>query len=98
MQVFLTGGTGFVGSYLSKELLRQGHEVSILTRRESPAPRRCPASVTSPATPPRKGPGWGAVPEHDWIINLAGASIFNRWTEAYKQEIYDSRIRATQTW
>jgi len=27
------------------------------------------------------------VPEHDWIINLAGASIFNRWTEALKKEI-----------
>ena len=37
-----------------------------------------------------------AVPEHDWIINLAGASIFNRWTEARKQEIMESRERTTR--
>lgn len=38
----------------------------------------------------------GAVPEHDWLINLAGASIFRRWSEAYKTEVYDSRIRTTR--
>ena len=38
----------------------------------------------------------GAAPEHDWIINLAGASIFGRWNAAYKQEIVESRIRSTR--
>ena len=37
-----------------------------------------------------------AVPEHDWIINLAGASIFSRWTEARKKEIMESRERTTR--
>jgi nucleoside-diphosphate-sugar epimerase len=36
MKVFMTGGTGFVGSYLSKELAGQSHEVTVLTRREKP--------------------------------------------------------------
>ena len=36
------------------------------------------------------------MPEHDWIINLAGASIFSRWSAGYKREIYDSRIRTTR--
>jgi uncharacterized protein (TIGR01777 family) len=38
----------------------------------------------------------GAVPEHDWVINLAGASIFTRWSAAHKEEIYNSRIRTTR--
>ena len=58
--------------------------------------RSRPASASSPGTPPRKGLGWAAVPEHDWVINLAGASIFKRWSTGYKQEIYDSRIRTTR--
>jgi uncharacterized protein (TIGR01777 family) len=37
-----------------------------------------------------------AAPEHQWIINLAGASIFGRWSPAYKQEIHESRIRTTR--
>ena len=39
MKVFMTGGTGFVGSYLSRELVSQGHEVTILTRRAQPPAR-----------------------------------------------------------
>jgi hypothetical protein len=38
----------------------------------------------------------GVVPDHDWIINLAGASVFTRWNAARKQEIYDSRILTTR--
>ena len=30
-----------------------------------------------------------------WSLILAGASINKRWTKAYKQELYDSRIRTT---
>lgn len=30
------------------------------------------------------------------IINLAGAPIIHRWTKAYKEELYTSRIRTTQ--
>ena len=37
-----------------------------------------------------------AVPEHDWIINLAGASIFTRWSEAHKKEIFASRVLTTR--
>jgi len=96
MKVFITGGTGFVGTYLSRELAGQGHEITILTRKEKPpAP---PASGIGYLTgdPTQEGPWMGAAPEHDWIINLAGASIFKRWSEAYKKEVYDSRIRTTR--
>lgn len=32
MKILLTGATGFIGSYLLPELLRNGHEVIGLTR------------------------------------------------------------------
>ena len=96
MKVFMTGGTGFVGSYLSRELVQQGHEVTILTRREKfPAPAAAGIGFIT-GDPTQEGPWMGAVPEHDWIINLAGASIFSRWSAGYKREIYDSRIRTTR--
>jgi uncharacterized protein (TIGR01777 family) len=96
MKVFMTGGTGFVGSYLSKELVEQGHEVTILTRRAQPPAPAAPGISFITGDPTQEGPWMGAAPEHDWIINLAGASIFKRWSAAYKQEVYDSRIRTTR--
>jgi len=96
MKVFMTGGRGFVGSYLSRELARQGHEVTILTRRETPPhPVETRISFLT-GNPTQAGPWMAAVPEHDWIINLAGASIFTRWNPEHKQEIYDSRIQTTR--
>ena len=96
MKVFMTGGTGFVGTYLSRDLAGQGHEVTILTRRERPPAPAAPGISFVTGDPTQEGPWMGAVPEHDWVINLAGASIFSRWSTGYKQEIYDSRIRTTR--
>lgn len=92
----MTGGTGFVGTYLSRELASLGHEVTILTRRAQPPAPAAPGISFITGNPTQEGPWMGAVPEHDWIINLAGASIFRRWSEAYKKEVYDSRIRTTR--
>ena len=36
MKVFMTGGTGFVGTYLSRELAQAGHAITILSRRAQP--------------------------------------------------------------
>ena len=95
MKVFITGGTGFVGTYLSQDLARHGHTITILTRRaQPPAPARPGISFLT-GDPSQDGPWMVAVPEHDWIINLAGASIFTRCTEALKKEIFASRVRTT---
>lgn len=96
MKVFMTGGTGFVGTYLSRDLVQAGHDITILTRRaQPPAPSR-PGISFYTGDPTKEGPWMALVPEHDWIINLAGASIFNRWTEAKKKEIMESRERTTR--
>ncbi|NLO23714.1 MAG: NAD(P)-dependent oxidoreductase [Fibrobacter sp.] len=38
MRVFLTGGTGFIGHYVAKELLDKGHELVIATRHPDKIP------------------------------------------------------------
>jgi uncharacterized protein (TIGR01777 family) len=94
MKVFMTGGTGFVGTYLSKKLAQAGHTITILSHKAHPPD---PVGVSFlKGDPTQEGPWMAAVPEHDWIINLAGASIFTRWTAGHKDEIYQSRIRTTR--
>jgi uncharacterized protein len=95
MKVFMTGGTGFVGTYLSQDLARHGYTITILTRKPKP-PAPAAAGITYlTGNPTQVGPWMDVVPEHDWIINLAGASIFTRWSEAHKKEIFESRVRTT---
>jgi uncharacterized protein (TIGR01777 family) len=38
-----------------------------------------------------------AILGSDVVINLAGANIGERWTKGYKQQIWDSRIKSTQS-
>ncbi|MHB9072166.1 MAG: TIGR01777 family oxidoreductase [Desulfobaccales bacterium] len=96
MKVFMTGGTGFVGTYLSRELALAGHTITILTRRDRPPSAGQPGISFLTGDPTQEGPWMAVVPEHDWIINLAGASIFNRWSEPLKKEIMESRVRTTR--
>jgi uncharacterized protein (TIGR01777 family) len=96
MKIFMTGGTGFVGSFLSRELAQKDHDVTILTRQKDP-PAPVHARIGYVTGDPTAAGDWMAqVPGHDWIINLAGASIFGYWTEKKKKEIYDSRILTTR--
>jgi uncharacterized protein (TIGR01777 family) len=96
MRVFMTGGTGFVGTALSRELVNQGHEVSILTRGVSDD-QRLPKGVTHiQGDPTEEGPWQGQAAENDVFINLAGASIFRRWTSEAKTLMRESRIRTTR--
>jgi UDP-glucose 4-epimerase len=38
MNIFLTGGTGFIGSYVAMALVNQGHEVTVLARNPDKVP------------------------------------------------------------
>jgi UDP-glucose 4-epimerase len=44
MHIYLTGGTGFIGSYVTAELSKQGHKITVLARDpdKSPGLRRLP--------------------------------------------------------
>jgi uncharacterized protein (TIGR01777 family) len=95
-KVFITGGTGFIGTSLVKELVSEGFDVTILTRK-SPVNNTFPSNVQfiegDPAAP---GEWQKNLADSDLVINLAGASIFRRWTKKSKQAIRDSRVMTTR--
>jgi uncharacterized protein (TIGR01777 family) len=88
MAILLTGGTGFVGRHLAAKLSALGHDLIILSRTPQNVDQRYRAVQSLDTI---------AADEHiDGIINLAGAPIDKRWTDAYKKVLINSRIRTTQ--
>jgi len=96
MKILITGGTGFVGTQLTSRLLREGHEISVLTRLQKGTESRVPSVSYLQSDPTQRGNWQSAINDHDVIINLAGASIFSRWTEETKRAIRESRILTTR--
>src|SRR5699024_7959562 len=94
MDIFISGGTGFIGSYLRRMLLQEGHLLTIVTR--------SPEKYASETAKNQQFISWDAdlaeqMEQTDAVINLAGASIFGqRWTERVKKRIYSSRIESTR--
>ncbi len=96
MRVFMTGGSGFVGSTLCNRLTEEGHLVTLLTRKIRKG-GSLPKGVSMIEGDPTKPGMWQEkVGEHETVINLAGASIFSRWTDEKKRLIRESRIKTTQ--
>jgi NAD dependent epimerase/dehydratase family enzyme len=95
MKVFITGGTGFLGTALTERLLVEGHSVTILSR--SPQSRSIRLGLAyCEGNPGKSGPWQEEVARHDVVINLAGASIFRTWNEKNKKAIRSSRIHTTR--
>ncbi len=93
MKVLITGGSGLVGSELTKQLKSRGHEVVWLSRTAG-----IKNNVTCYAWDYKNNfidPAAFSGVTH--IVHLAGAGVFDkRWSETYKKEIYDSRIKTTK--
>lgn len=93
MFVLVSGATGLVGKRLCKALIRQGHQVGVISRSPETAAERIGAKVTA-----RAAASDFAHDKVDAIINLAGAPIFaKRWSEQRKQELIESRVAITES-
>src|SRR5947207_761182 len=99
MRVIVTGGTGFIGSALCRELLAAGHWPVVLSRDPERALRSLGAGVEAVRWEPDRGGDWQqTVDGADAVVNLAGESIAaGRWTAARKAAIRDSRVEATRS-
>jgi uncharacterized protein (TIGR01777 family) len=96
MKILITGGTGFVGTQLTSRLIQDGNEVTILSRCKKGS-EEGPAGISYlQGDPTQKGPWQEAIKSHEAIINLAGASIFSKWTDEHKKAIRESRVSTTQ--
>ncbi|MFM8454617.1 MAG: TIGR01777 family oxidoreductase [Gammaproteobacteria bacterium] len=90
-KILITGGTGFVGTHLCNRLIKEGYTLYILTRSQK---------LNSTENGSRKF-YFNALNEIqnidvDIVINLAGETIAQRWTENAKNRIYNSRIATTR--
>ncbi|MGN6420736.1 MAG: TIGR01777 family oxidoreductase [Pseudobacter sp.] len=90
--ILITGGTGLVGSALTKLLVAKGNQVIILTRKAKPAE----GAVSYAEWDPAKGSiDLKALQAADCIVHLAGANVGEkRWSKKRKQEIVDSRVQS----
>ncbi len=96
MKLFITGGLGFIGRYLSNFLLDLGHQViAVGTRPDQKLIVHKNFEYISADTT-QKGSWQDGLGDVNVAINLAGKSIFRRWTKHNKKEIYESRIRTTR--
>jgi uncharacterized protein len=96
MRVLVTGATGLIGSKLTDALLARGDEVVGLTRDPGNAGSAKPAVTWHAWEPALERPPEAALDGVDGVVNLIGESINQRWTEAAKRRITDSRVAATR--
>ncbi|PSO45804.1 MAG: hypothetical protein BRC25_00885 [Parcubacteria group bacterium SW_6_46_9] len=91
-KVIITGGSGFLGDYISGWLLDRGFTVVSLD--VAPPQKEEVAFVqknmlTDDLADQRLENPYA-------VINLAGKNIFGRWTTEFKQAVYDTRVKGTE--
>jgi uncharacterized protein (TIGR01777 family) len=99
MRVVVVGGTGFIGKAVLKGLLftfGSDLKVTVVTRRKEgaelfPAWQRPFVWDVGESPPPPS-----LVDGVDVVINLAGETVAQRWTQAAKRRIRDSRVLTTR--
>ena len=98
MRIVLTGGTGFIGQALCPSLVRDGHQVTILTRNAGSASQLLGPLVAAVEWNGRDAGSWEhSLEGADAVINLAGAPIADaRWTDARKERLSSSRVLTTR--
>lgn len=91
-KILISGGTGLLGSNLTKNLENLGFRVAFLSRNPKKGDREMYF------WDPKKGEiDPNALNQTKGIIHLAGAGVADkRWTDNYKKEILESRVLSTQ--
>ena len=88
MKIVITGGNGFIGSYLQEAFIDEGHEVVVISRNPQKGQVYWDAKSI--------GSWIESLEGVDVLINLAGKSVNCRYTEANKKAILESRVLSTR--
>ena len=92
MNIMITGGTGFIGQALCRQLLGLGHTLYVISRRPDQVNKVIGQPVNAASDPMQ----WLDQPI-DVMINLAGAPIADaRWSESRKALLLNSRTGPTR--
>jgi uncharacterized protein (TIGR01777 family) len=99
MHIVIAGGSGFLGTALTGALTREGHDVTILTRRPAPAaPPQSRVKYVNWQPDGRSGTWATALNGAAVVVNLAGESIAaRRWSAEQKARLEQSRLDATRS-
>ncbi|MDY6791855.1 MAG: TIGR01777 family oxidoreductase [Thermodesulfobacteriota bacterium] len=96
MKIFITGGSGFVGTDLSRYLLDKGHSVIAVGRSSGHRLDGRQNFTYISADTSNKGDWQNELNQVDAAVNLAGENILGLWSDSYKDRIYRSRILTTR--
>jgi uncharacterized protein (TIGR01777 family) len=92
LKFLIAGGTGFIGTALTRRLIAGGHEVTLVARDALRAATQFNGAVRCVAAAATLSP----AEQYDVVVNLAGAPVVGApWTRARKQVLLDSRLAPT---
>ena len=96
MRVAITGATGLIGTRIVRALQARGDEVTVLSR-DAMRAREALGDVDAHAWTPLDGPApAAALSGRDGVIHLAGEPVAQRWSDAARGRIHDTREIGTR--
>lgn len=94
--VLISGGSGLIGSNLTRHLIDRGYDIIILTREKDKASDNPKISYSQWSVKDQKIDA-KVVKKADHIVHLAGAGVMDKkWTDDYKKTIIDSRVKSAE--
>jgi uncharacterized protein (TIGR01777 family) len=93
LRIAITGATGMIGRKLTAFLLAQGHQIAVITRRNSYHQQQTSVIVWDPASNDIETK---QLEGFDVVIHLAGTNVGEYWSAEHKKSILESRVRSTR--
>lgn len=93
MKFLITGGTGLIGKNIVQLLIKNNHQINILSRKKKDNSKHVSYFKWNPK---RQTIEYDSINDVDVVINLAGENIFGLWTSSKKNKILKSRVQSLQ--